>query len=399
VIDRRNEQEGWTGPRTKEFLDAAATLGAGAAVFSEGLRYVDDVEFWHWFTTEVVKAPRVGGESVTLTDSEAIRAWVEGRVASGRGGGLETLLRGRNFEYEFVRSHQHDPLELLRGNIWRRGTAAEDSAGIDAVRRNLFTGDVETHQLKHALSDSGTRVNLSKYGPDGSKPVDVIDVNERIGAWRSSPGGRDTIAARGDAHPDVRVAVSDRDVSAGGDRRLAQAQAGDAAPAITVDGALTQAGRGALIGAVVGVGLSAATNYVRYRRGDISGAEFGDYLVTDSARGALMGGAIAVVNLPVQVAGYALGVGSPVTIPVMLVLGAGIRQIVEPMFGRGEYARQLADLEVTTDLAAGVARFASTCEAQRPFLEGLAVLGRRARRLNAISVETDELLDRAIDEI
>lgn len=398
-----DETRGWGGKDSREFLDAAGTLGAGAAVFTDGVRYVDDIEFWRWFTADVVKAPAVGGEALELTNSDAVRTWVESRIGTGREGGLQTLFRGRSFEYDFVRSHQHDPLEFLRGNLWRRGTVAEDPQGIDAVRRNIFSGETETHQLKHALSDGGARVNLSRYGPEGRQPVDVVEVNERIADWRSSPAGRQTIAARGDAHPDVRIGGSDQDLLANGDERLRQAAAGEAAGSVTFEGALNQAGRGAMIGAVVGVGLSGALNFGLYRRGEISGAEFGDRLIADSGRSALLGGAVAVVNMPVQLASHALGVGSPVTVPVMLVIGAGIRHLVQPMFRGGAYADALADLEKTTDLAAGIAAFAGSChslfEAQRPFLQEMARLQRRASALNALSRDSDQLLVDAIDQI
>ncbi len=270
------------------------------------------------------------------------------------------------------------------------------------MRRSVFGGE-ETHQLKHALSESGGRVNLAKYGPGGAQEVDVVDVNERIASWRQSEVGQEAILRRGDVHPDVRNVIGDEQLEAAGDRRLDQAASGNAAPHITFEGVATQVGRGALLGAVVGVGLSTVSNYGRYRRGEIDGGQFGNLMIADSARGALMGGSVAAVNIPVQLAAQALGVGNPVTIPVMIVIGAGLRYVIDPMFGRGAYAEHLRDMEVHTDVTRAVAAFAHQCHAsfemQRSFLQQLVRLEPRASTLNAVSAITDNLLDSALDEI
>jgi hypothetical protein len=396
------ERRQWSRRDSEQLLDTVGTLAAGAKVFSDGVQYTDDVGFWRWFTSEVVKAPTVGGAPLPLDNAEAIQQWASSLVGGGKERGLSTLLRGRTFEYDFVRGLQHDPVEFLKGNLWSQGTPLQDNQGIDAVRRSVFGGE-ETHQLKHALSESGGRVNLAKYGPGGAQEVDVVDVNERIASWRQSEVGQEAILRRGDVHPDVRNVIGDEQLEAAGDRRLDQAASGNAAPHITFEGVATQVGRGALLGAVVGVGLSTVSNYGRYRRGEIDGGQFGNLMIADSARGALMGGSVAAVNIPVQLAAQALGVGNPVTIPVMIVIGAGLRYVIDPMFGRGAYAEHLRDMEVHTDVTRAVAAFAHQCHAsfemQRSFLQQLVRLEPRASTLNAVSAITDNLLDSALDEI
>jgi len=396
------KQERWSKEQSAQFFDAVATLGAGAKVFADGVQYVDDVGFWRWFTEGPVQAPVVDGVPLPLTDAESIRRWASSFTDTNRARGFETLLRGRGAEYDFVRSHQHDPIEFLKGHLWRHASAAEDRLGVDAVRESIFGPD-ETHQLKMGLSEQGSSVNLRRYMPSGSQPVDVVDVNEGIAKWRESENGRQAIVAREDAHPNVQTSVSDNELRVAGQRRVDEAQRGHATPKVTFEGAATQVGRGALIGAVVSVGVSTAVNFGRYRRGEIDGATFGNLMLEDSARGALTGGSIAAVNIPVQLAAQALGLGNPVTIPVMIVVGAGIRYVIDPMFGRGAYADQLRELEITTDVATGIARFAGRChasfEAQRPFIEKMAKLQGRARVLNELSSVSDGLLDEAIDNI
>ncbi len=399
------DEREWEGADLREFFDTIGTAGAGAKVFGDGVQFVDDVEYWRWLTDTVVKTPYIDGVRVPLSDAAAIESWVTNRINDGnKGQYLQHLLQNRGAEFDFVRMNQHDPIEFLRGNQWRMSTPFEDrELGIDAVRRNIVTGQEQTHQIKAGLSDSFRRVDVSQYAPDAAKPVDVLDVNEKIYDWRNSERGKELIAKRGDQHPDLRKAFSDERIAAEGERRMEQAASGRAAPQVTFEGVASQIGKGALIGAVVGVGASTLVNYGRYKSGAIDGTTFGNLILEDSARGALIGGSIAAVNIPVQLAAHALGVGNPVTIPVMIVVGAGLRHVIDPIFGRGAYAETLQDLEITRDAASGIARFIHqsqvSYEMQRSFLEECTRLELRTKVLNEFSEYTDRLLDDAIDDL
>ena len=98
-----------------------------------------------------------------------------------------------------------------------------------------------------------------------------------------------------------------------------------------------------------------------------------------------------------------MGVGNPITIPVMMLVGAGLRQFIDPMFGRGAYGQCVNEASITRDVAEGVARFALQCQAffedQRVFLQEIARLHGRGVVLNRVSTYTDSLLADAIAEI
>lgn len=371
----------WSQKRTENFLNATAGCAATAFIHQEGLQFVSDAEFWRWMSQEVVKRPGL------FDSSEAIRSFVLAKPH-----GSEVLIQGRGMEWDWVRDFNQDPRHVLQSASL--GTLADDRAGIDAHVRKLF-GSPEQIQMKTALSDTGAAVNLEKYGPDTR-----VVVNERITQWRKQHP--EVLAARGDSRP-VETAYTDEELKHATDRRMEQARHGDASPGVTLGGALEQVGRGALIGTVVAVGAATLTNYARFERGEISGQEFGDLILRDAGQGALTGGVIAAVNIPVQMAATALGVGAPVTVPVMLLVGTALSKVINPMFGKGEYQVILQNLTMTKNLAEAHARFAqmsvATLEMQRPFLDGMVMAARRAAILNAVEASSNKSLDQALDQL
>lgn len=408
----------WTADELQDFFRTVGTVAAGAKVYADGVQYVDRSEFWHWFTADVVRQPIVDGVPHPLDSAEAIQSWVAARISEGKGRFVRFMLEQRGAEFDFVKSKQDNIIEFLGGNIWKRATQEQDlTQGVDAIRTNFLTGETETHQIKAGLSDAFKRVNLSPYMPaptdraaeylqrnfKAHTPADVVDVNDSIYQWRTSEAGRAAVEARGDLHPDVRNSIHDQQIMERGQERLKQSLDGSAAPGVTLWGAAAEVASGAMVGAVIGIGISAASYYRQYRRGEISGAEFGNTLVKDSAQGAVMGGTLAAVNIPIQLAAHAIGVGQPITIPVMIVLGYGLRKIVQPIFGKGEFEKILCGVRYTTDLARGFAYFAeqsATCfYLQRELVVEAARLGARAKVLDAVSKGLDNILESELKEI
>jgi len=386
----------------EEFLDAVGTIAAGAKVYSDGVQYADQVEFWKWLTTNVVKEPTVGDLKLKLDSAEAVREWVLARLSEDKGKYVQQMLQNRGAEFDFVRAMQNDPLEFLSGQTWRMATGQEDARqGIDAVRTNLFSGDQETHQIKAGLSDTFEKVRLDKY-MGGDRRVDVVDVNEKIHDWRNSEQGRAAVQSRGDDHPDVRKAFSDEEIRQHADERMKQAAQGQASPTYTLEGIAGEIGSGMMVGAVVGIGISAFANYRAYQGRQISGSEFANRLMLDSAQGATMGGAMAAVNIPVQIAAHAIGVGAPVTIPVMIVVGAGLRKVIAAAFGKGEYEKIVGHMTYTTDLTMGLARFAGLSHRcyvmQESFVREVAQLGARSVVLTELSRKADSAVDEMLED-
>jgi len=184
---------------------------------------------------------------------------------------------------------------------------------------------------------------------------------------------------------------------------MEQAKSGNATPGITFQGVFDQIGKGAIIGAVINVGISSVAHYSEYKNGIISGNEYANILIKDSAKGGLTGGSMAAVNIPIQIAAKAIGVGFPVTIPVMIIVSYGLKQVIDPMFGEGKYKEILVEMNYTDDLIKGIAAFSyistAAFEMQKHYVREINKLAQRAHIINQYDQAIDQMLDKAIGEI
>ncbi|MGC8576294.1 MAG: hypothetical protein ACP5L3_07235 [Caldisericum sp.] len=365
----------------EEFFQSVGTVASGTKIFHDGVQYVDDASFWKWMRETVIKRDGL------FDSAEAIRKFVTNKPK-----GSEILIQGRGMEWDWVRDFNDNPLNI--GKSAKLATIADDRNGVDAFVRKLF-GRTEKVQMKTALSDTGAQVNLSKY-PDETKIV----VNEKIAKWRENHP--EILAEREDTRV-VEQVYTDKQLEEATKKRMEQAKSDEAIPGVTIQGAIKQIGEGAIIGAVIYVGISALTNYSQYKSGIISGNEYANRLIKDSAKGALSGGSFAAINIPIQIAAKTLGVGMPVTIPVMIILRYRLKKIVDPLFAEGEYKAVLTEMNYTNDIAKGFASFAYISEAsfevQKHFLNEMIRIEQRAKLLNKITERTDDLLNKSIEEI
>jgi len=147
--------------------------------------------------------------------------------------------------------------------------------------------------------------------------------------------------------------VTDEKIQKATNKRIDQIKNTNLQLNISLNSFLKQAGKGALIGAVFGVGISSITHYKNYKNGIISFDEYANNILKEGAKSALMGSSIAVINVGVQYSAAILGFGFPVTIPVMIIVGAGLNSIIDPIFKDGKYKEILDKIEITTDVQKG----------------------------------------------
>ena len=93
----------------------------------------------------------------------------------------------------------------------------------------------------------------------------------------------------------------------------------------------------------------------------------------------------------------------PVTIPVMIVVGYGLKKIIDPLFSEGDYREILNEMNYTTDITNGLKTFADNSqksfEMQKPFVNEMIKEECKAKILNKISKKTDKVLVEKIEEI
>ena len=363
----------------KEFLGLIGTVAATSKIYSDGIQYVNDVGFWEWMAKDIIKKPGL------FDSAHAIRSFGEIKPQ-----GIKTLLQGRGMEWDFVRDVNNNPSNILKSA--RLGNIAEDRNGIDVVIRNLL-GESEKIQIKSALS-TGKRVNLSKYGDEIT-----IKVNQKIAEYRKN--NELLLKQRGDFKP-VDQVYTDKQIEKATNSRLKKASSGKADPGFTSLGVLKQVGKGALIGAVINVGISSITNYSSYSIGEITGAEYGDLIIKESMKGAIIGGSFAAINIPMQIVAQSIGVGIPVTIPVMIIIGMGLNKIINPLFKEGEYQEILSEMNYSTNIIEGFREFAlissNSFESLKKFSLEMDRIKRDSHSLDIVNNLLDVELEKKINK-
>jgi hypothetical protein len=81
----------------------------------------------------------------------------------------------------------------------------------------------------------------------------------------------------------------------------------------------------------------------------------------------------------VQVAAVVVGVGAPVTIPVMVLFGVAVDRIVDPAFGDGEYRKVLERLGYQADIIALGHTFGLACQTAYDTVAVVALNNERLR--------------------
>lgn len=359
-----------TDPKeTKEFLESLAVLGAGAKIFRDGVEYTDRVAFWQW-----IKDSHPG---MDLGSAEAIK-----KVAIS--GDLKTVIQGKVYEWDWFNHYRNNPLNIGKVVNLSEGKTAP----IDAVIKNPFTGQEVSVQLKAPTTASSISNALTEIK---EKPADLY-----IGPKEMTDKAREM----GVPYEEFQ---NGENIKQSLNKRIEEAKSGEAVPGLDLNGVMSQIGEGALIGAVVYAGVSALSHFRAYKRGEISGKEYAKLVGKNSVKGTIMGGGLAFINIPVQLSATAIGVGMPVTIPVMIVCAYGLRKIIEPIFKEGRYAEIVKNMSYSTDTARAWAHFAVlSCylyESQKQFLNKVSKHFKDFADRERIVGELDTRLQRGLEGI
>lgn len=102
--------------------------------------------------------------------------------------------------------------------------------------------------------------------------------------------------------------------------------------------------KGGIAGIALGITTETLASYKRYKDGEITKEEY----ITEIAKsggqmgitGAATSGIMTAISVPLTAAELA---AAPVTVPISIILGAGIDKIVAPAFGRGDYKKILGE--------------------------------------------------------
>ena len=358
--------ESLTPSEAKEFLASVGSIGGATKIFQDGVQYVDNASFWKWLTSSYK-------QSQHLNSAKAIEAFVKNSPDKIQG--IRSLIGGKGAEWDIAREYRPG---LFTINKFSPNTIDPIK---DIVSYNPISGGTEFIQAKTALKNpSAVAKGLLRYPHDVKFAVNqsVYDEATKIGI----PKNRF-----------VKV-VPDKQLQKMTDKRMNIAKAGAAEAGVTVTGALSQIGQGAVIGVIIGATITTLSYFKAYKRGEISKEEYFRLVAKDAAKGGLLGSSFAALNIPVQIAATSLGLAAPVTIPVMIILGYGLAKVIDPIFKDGSYREILENMHYYTDATKALADFGQMSvylfDVEKTFTPAMMALAKDLRELHDISNKLDE---------
>lgn len=316
----------------KDFIEKIAGIGGSKLISKQGYKYVDNVEFWKWMKNSYPKI-----------FNEGLSNWLNRHPTYG-----EKLIQGKGAEWDFIRmfnNHSQNQGFHIPFDKWKTAKLSKDVTGkADAYISYLASGSETPVQVKTATTDSSIKGVVRKL--ENKYPDYRIVANEKLAIEARKAGVANPIDH-----------ISDKQLAKATQDRVGMAKSGAVSAGYTIAGVAKEIGYGAVIGAVIQTSISTFTNYRRWNNGEITSDEFRNAILKDSAYGATTGGAIAGINVVIQSIAIPAGIGAPVTLPVLILVGYGLDRLISPAFGRGSYKEILQDISLCTDVQEAFVKF------------------------------------------
>lgn len=289
-------------------------------------------------------------KSGVFSSAENARAY----MANGTDGQLATLtkkLNGTAQEIDWVRL-RNGKLSAVLQRSTLLGEEVTNAAGVDGVTINRFTGTQISRTTVKATQEIskglGTNVkDVVQALENGTlDPIDnVAGVRGTASAVRKAMVGNLAKAEREGNEKLVEMWKQARDKltveEVGSDTQVRSSTVrlkdkiinGKAMPALTSEEIARKAVNGAVIGAVIGLSVSAIVNYLEYKEGSITQEQAFQNVSQATVKGAVSGGAmnVAVLFLPAGPLGFVAGMA------VGIYLNSALTNILDEVYGKGAY--------------------------------------------------------------
>lgn len=361
----------------KNFIENSAKIVSAAKIYSDGIQYVDNASFFQWITQSYPN-------SQFIDSAESMKQFLD--LHGNQLKGIRSLVQGKGLEWDVFRDYHPHFMDINKLPLDTTAPVA------DINSYNPFSGINLDIQVKTSLANPvAIAKDLLSY-PENTK----FAVNQSV---------YDKAIELGIPKERFVKVVSDEQVKSVSEQRMNDASTGNVDVGVSLEGALREIGKGAVIGAVLYVGVSAISNYRKYKSGQMSYDEFAERLLKDGAKGGIMGGTMSAVNVGVQwsLVQLGLGAGNPIAIPVMIVISYGLKKIIDPMFKDGSYAETLSRMKYYDDMGKGWLDFGRMSSemytSHKRIIKTLEVFKERSIVINNISNVIDNNLDSIIKEI
>ena len=326
--------------------------------------------------------PRLGA----FNSPETAKAYLE-NATKGQLGTLKNKIVGSGQEVDWLRGKQGEIQSVVEKSKLLTGNAA----GVDGDVVNRFTGKEITRVTVKAASTQGglktgtdgiiealkkgtVKPNETAFVTEGMKDRLLHDLDRNI-EYAKTIGDDKTVSILTEAKDNLKIVEHGTvaDTAGAKERVLEKIADGKANTTVTANEALKKAAQGAVIGAAIGLTITSLTNYIRYRRGDLTAQEAFTNIGEDTTKSALIGGAMGTITLfiPSGVAGFVAGFA------IGMYLNKALTNVLDEIFGKGAYLEILTAggyiMGTSMNLSAAMKEFAEDRKVVRESFERIEV--------------------------
>lgn len=264
---------------------------------------------------------------------------------------LKGRLNGTGQEIDWLRWRQGKFDSLINKYSLPDG----NTVGYDGVKINRFTGKtIERVTIKSAQGNSGLQTNAKDvveaiekgtlnpndkvYGVEGMNRT-LQKTFEKSIAEAEKQGNVELVNRLKNAKDNLHVVERGTmdSVKESTERQMKKIASGKADIDITPSTVGKAVGKGAIIGAAVGVTVSGITNYIKYKNGEITEQEAFREVGEDATKGTISGAIMGGVSLFLP--GFPLGTIMGVAIGIYI--NSVCTNVLDEVFGKGAYAQIL----------------------------------------------------------
>jgi hypothetical protein len=304
----------------------------------------------HQFTRDIQVFNRLNVEPFSkcgaFNSPETAKTYLE-NATKGQLTNLRAKIVGSGQEVDWLRVKQGE----IRSVVEKSTLLTKNAPGVDGDIVNRFTGEQITRvTVKGASTQGGLKtgtdgiIKALKTGtlaPDetafvteGMKDRLLHDLDRSISHY-TEIGDTKTAEILTKAKDNMKI-IERGSVEGTHDAReriLEKISEGKANTTVTANEALHKAAQGAVIGAAIGLTISSLTNFIRYRKGNLSIQEAFTNIGEDTTKSTLIGGSMGVITLFLPggavgfVGGFAIGI----------YLNSALTNILDEVFGKGAY--------------------------------------------------------------
>lgn len=263
-------------------------------------------------------------------------------------------LNGTGQEIDWLRGEKGQFKELLTKSELL-GEKMSNAPGIDGIKSYRFNGEVlQRVSVKSAQGDLGLITNakdtITALKKGTLKPNDTIFgvkgleekvVKELENSINDSILNGDNKSAKTlqKALDELKIVEknSKKDISASSKRLIGKIKNGDGSPNISVDQVANKALNGAIVGGAISLTISAITNYIEYKNGNIDKDEAFLEVGQDTLNGLVTGAAMGAITIfiPGGPVGFACGMA------IGIYISTTTQNILDEVFGKGVFGELL----------------------------------------------------------